>query len=182
MEFRYELKIPKERVAVLIGKKGTTKNEVEKATKSKIIVDSKEGDVFISGEDGLGLYNAREVIKAVGRGFNPDVALLLLKSDYVFEAINIKDYAKTKNSELRLKGRVIGKEGKSRKTMEELTECYISVYGKSIGIIGGAEGVSNARYAIDSLLKGSTHANVYKFLEKKRRELKRKQLQGEDFG
>lgn len=182
MEFRYELKIPKERVAVLIGKKGETKKEIEGVTKSKIEVDSNEGDVFITGPDGLGLYNAREVIKAVGRGFNPDVALLLLKPDYVFETINIKDYAKTKNSELRLKGRVIGKEGKSRKTIEELTECYVSVYGKSIGMIGGADGVANARYAIDSLLKGSTHANIYKFLEKKRRDLKRKQLQGEDFG
>ena len=115
MEFRYELKIPKERVAVLIGKKGETKREVEIATKSKITVDSQEGDVFISGEDGLGLFNANEVIKAIGRGFNPDVALLLLKPDYVFEPINIKDYAKSKNSELRLKGRVIGKEGKSPK-------------------------------------------------------------------
>jgi ribosomal RNA assembly protein len=182
MEFRYDLKIPKERIAVLIGKKGETKKEIESVTKSKLTVDSNEGDVFISGEDGLGLYNAREVIKAVGRGFNPEVALLLLKPDYVFEALNIKEYAKTRNSELRLKGRVIGKDGKCRKTIEELTECYVSVYGKSIGIIGEAEGVANARYAIDSLLKGSTHANVYKYLEKKRRELKRKQLQGGEFG
>jgi len=182
MEFRYELKIPKERVAVLIGRKGETKKELEAVTKSRITVDSKDGDIFICGEDGLGLYNAFEVIKAIGRGFNPEVALLLLKPDYMFESINVKDFAKTVNSELRLKGRVIGKDGKSRKTIEELTECYVCVYGKSIGIIGEVEGVDNARTAIESLLKGSTHANVYKFLEKKRRQLKRKQLQGENFG
>lgn len=182
MEFRYELKIPKDRIAVLIGKKGSTKNEIEVATKSSINVDSKEGDVFIKGEDGLGMYAARETIKAISRGFNPDVALLLLKQDYLFEIINIKDYAKTRNSELRLKGRVIGKNGKSRKTIEELTGCYISVYGKSIGIIGETERALNARQAVDSLLKGSTHASVYKFLEKKKKKFTLNQIKGENFG
>ena len=53
---------------------------------------------------------------AIARGFNPELSLLLLKPDYAFEIVQIKDYAKTKNSMLRLKGRVIGQEGKSRKT------------------------------------------------------------------
>ena len=75
MDFVYELKIPKERVAVLIGKEGSVKEDIESSTKTKIKVDSKEGDVFISGEDGLGMYNAKEVIIAVGRGFNPETAL-----------------------------------------------------------------------------------------------------------
>ncbi len=75
MDFVYELKIPKERVAVLIGKEGSVKEDIESSTKTKIKVDSKEGDVFISGEDGLGMYNAKEVIIAVGRGINPETAL-----------------------------------------------------------------------------------------------------------
>ena len=173
-EFIYELKIPKERIAVLIGKNGEVKKEIELSTKTKIQVDSTEGDVFISGKDGLGLYNAREVVQAIGRGFNPDIALLLLKSDYLFETINIKDYAgKSKETAIRLKGRVIGMEGKSRKLIEELSESYVSVYGKTISVIGTAESAAIARQAIESLLRGSTHANVYKWLEKKRRELKR---------
>jgi len=175
VKYQYELKIPKARVAVLIGKEGCIKKEIEEETKTNLDVDSKEGDVFVSGEDALGLYSAREVIKAVGRGFNPDVALLLLKQDYVFEIIGLSDYAsKSKEDLLRLKGRVIGKEGKARRAIEELTDCYICVYGKTIGIIGLAEKVSIAKHAIESLLRGSTHANVYKFLEKKRREFKRK--------
>lgn len=180
MEFIYELKIPKERVAVLIGKKGKIKKEIEETTKTKIKVDSKEGDIFISGEDGLGLYNAREVIKAVGRGFNPDIALLLLKPDYVFEIVNITDYSKSKESMVRLKGRVIGREGKSRRLIEELTESYVSVYGKTICVVGTAESATAARYAIESLLKGSTHATVYRWLEKKRKELKKIHLFGKE--
>ncbi|MBW2977015.1 KH domain-containing protein [Candidatus Woesearchaeota archaeon] len=175
--YSYELKIPKERVAVLIGKSGDIKKSIESETKTKIKVDSLEGDIFVSGKDALGLYTAREIIMSVGRGFNPEISKLLLKQDYVFEVISLKDYVgKSRNTMLRLKGRVIGKEGKSRKLIEELSEAYISVYGKSISIIGLPESASMAKRAIEALLHGSTHANVYKWLEKKRRELKRKRI------
>ena len=78
-EFAYELRIPKERVAVLIGKKGEVKRGLEHATKTKITVQSDEGEVNITGKDALLLYLAREIIRAIGRGFNPDVAQVLLK-------------------------------------------------------------------------------------------------------
>ncbi|MBI4452315.1 RNA-processing protein [Candidatus Woesearchaeota archaeon] len=177
IEYSYELKVPKNRVAVIIGKEGSIKKDIEESTNTKLNIDSKEGDIFVSGEDALGLYTAREIIKAIGRGFNPDIARLLLKPDYVFEAVDLREYVgKSKEAMLRLKGRVIGKEGKSRRIIEELTECDISVFGKTISIIGLPESVAIARQAIESLLRGSTHANVYKFLEKKRREIKRKAM------
>lgn len=175
--FTYEIKIPKDRIAVIIGREGSIKKQLEDDTKTSLKVDSKEGDVFITGNDALGLYVAREIIRSIGRGFNPDVALLLLKQDYIFETINLLDYSgKSKETMLRIKGRVIGKEGKSRKYIEELTETNISVYGKTIGIIGSAENVSTAKYAIESLLMGSTHSSVYQWLEKKRKQLKRKEM------
>ena len=37
-EYQYELKIPKERIAVLIGKKGETKRVIERTTKTKLKV------------------------------------------------------------------------------------------------------------------------------------------------
>ncbi len=176
-EFSYEIKIPKERVAVLIGKKGEIKKSIEEATNSKIGVDSKEGEVTITGEDSLGMFTAREVIKAIARGFNPDVALLLLKQDYVFEIVNISDYTgKSKSKIIRMKGRVIGSEGKTRKVIEELTETHLSVYGKTICIIGTAENAINARKAIESLLEGAQHSSIYKWLEKKRRESKIREM------
>lgn len=173
-EYLYDTKIPKERIAVLIGKDGITKKQIESATNIKLKIDSKEGDVFLEGEDALGLYSAREVVKAIGRGFNPDIALLLLKQDYMFEMINMLDYVKSKNHMIRLKGRVIGAEGRSRKTIEELTETYISVYGKTIGIIGFSENVAIAKKAVESLLSGSPHSSVYKWLERRRGNMKRK--------
>ena len=96
-----------------------------------------------------------------------------LKQDYVLEVISIRDFAgKSKDAALRLKGRVIGKEGKSRTTIEALTDTHICVYGKTIGIIGNPEGVTNARIAVETLLKGSPHGNVYKSLERKKREIR----------
>src|SRR3989338_390065 len=104
-EYLYELRIPRDRIAVLIGKEGSVKKEFESETKTKIDVDSKEGDVFISGEDALGLYSCREVVRAIGRGFNPEIAALLLKPDYCFESIDLKDYVgKSKDHLLRVKG------------------------------------------------------------------------------
>jgi ribosomal RNA assembly protein len=175
-EYSYELKIPKERVAVLIGKDGEVKTAIETETKTDIKVDSKEGDVFVSGDDALGLYAAREVIIAIGRGFNPELAMILLKQDCVFEVINLNTYNKSKEAQLRLKGRVIGKEGKSRKLIEELTEAYVSVYGKTICIIGMPESAYAAKHAIEMLLAGSTHSTVYKWLEKRRRDIKRREM------
>src|SRR3989338_3213557 len=177
MEFSYELKVPRNRIAVIIGREGSIKKEIEEATKTKINIDSKEGDIFLSGEDALGLYTAREIIKAIGRGFNPDIAKLLLKADYIFEVVDLGEFVgKSKDAMLRLKGRVIGKDGKSRRLIEELTECNISVFGKTISIIGLPESAANARQAVESLLRGSTHANVYKWLEKRRRDLKRRAI------
>ena len=175
-EFRYGLKIPKERIAVLIGKDGKTKKQIEIETKTVIEVDSKEGEVFIQGKDALDLFGAREVVKSIARGFNPEIALLLLKGDYCLDMISIADFSRNKNDLIRIKGRLIGREGKSRKTIEELTETHISIYGKTISIIGLPENVANARKALENLIKGASHANVYKGLEKKRRNIKLKEM------
>ncbi len=177
MEYQYELKIPKERVAVLIGIGGSIKKKIEQETNSKLDIDSQEGDVFVMGTDAMGLLTAREIVKAIGRGFNPDFAFLLLKPEYVLELISIRDFAgKSKNDEIRLKGRVIGEAGKSRRTIEGLTGAYISVYGKTIAILGESERVSMAKRAIDSLLSGSPHSTVYSWLEKRKKEVERREM------
>ena len=108
-EYTYELKIPKERIAVLIGQGGQIKNDLEDQTKIQIHVDSQEGDVVLKGTDSVNLYLLKDVIKAIGRGFNPEIALRLLKQDFVLELIQMSDYVKSKDSMIRLKGRVIGK-------------------------------------------------------------------------
>lgn len=171
-EYSHALKITRDRLAVLIGKKGEVKRELENLTKTKIQVDSKEGDVVITGKDPLNLFALKEVIKAIGRGFNPEVATLLMKQDYMLELISLSEYAKGARDMARLKGRVIGQDGKGRKTIENLTETKICVYGKTVGIIGDVDKVPMARRAVESLLGGSRHATVFKWLEGRRRDLR----------
>lgn len=175
-EYRVQLKMPKSRIAVLIGPKGEVKKQIEEATKTKMAVDSSEGDVTLISKDSIGLYQAKEIVSAIARGFSPEHALLLLHPDYMLDMLSLKDYTKTKNSMIRLKGRVIGSEGKSRKVIEELTETDICVFGKTIGIIGRAENVAIARHAVESLLKGSTHSTVYRWLERQRRLFKTRKV------
>lgn len=175
---QYELKIPKERIAILIGEKGKIKKGLEEKTKTKIEIDSKEGDVFIKGEDSLQAYNLNQVIKAIARGFNPKIAELLLKENYVLEVVNIEDYTKgSQKKRVRLKGRVIGEKGKSRETIERLTKTYISVYGKTIAILGEGEYAALARKAVEDLLRGAKHGPIFKSLEINKKELLRREFE-----
>ena len=171
--YSYAVKIPKDRIAVLIGVNGRDKRELEDYSHATISVDSVEGDVTISGKDAVKLFALREVIKAIARGFNPDTARLLLKPDYMLEVISLRDYGlDNKNRLKRVKARVIGTKGKARRTIEELTGTFLSVYGKTISILGECTHVGNAKRAIELLVKGSMHATVYKWLEDQRRKLK----------
>lgn len=162
-----EIKIPKERIAVLIGEKGSMKRRIEKKAKVKLEIDSQEGDVSIEGES-LGVYETLNVVKAIGRGFNPTVAELLFNEKFTFELIDIVEFTgKSEKKKTRMKGRLIGEEGKSRKYIEKITSTHIVVYGKTVGIIGEYDDVAIAKQAIKMLLEGSPHANVFRWIERK---------------
>jgi len=172
-----ELKISRDRIAALIGINGKTKKRIEKLTETNLEIDSKEGEVIIKGDDGLKIYETKEVIKAIGRGFNPETALKLLDMTYNLEVIKISDYANSKNSEIRLKGRLIGTNGKTRRAIEGLTESYVSIYGKTISIIGRIESSNIAKRAVIMILQGAPHSTAYNWMERKRKTLKRMEFE-----
>jgi ribosomal RNA assembly protein len=176
------LKIPRERVAVLIGTQGKTKVDIEKITHTKLNVDSESGSVSISplkdSEDPLSVWKARYMVKAIGRGFNPDIALKLIDDDVMLEIINLPDYVgRSKKAVLRQKGRIIGKDGKTRDIITEMTGTYVSVYGKTVSLIGEIEHLQIAKEAVEMILKGSRHKSVYSFLERKKQEIKLREIQ-----
>ncbi|MEW6063299.1 MAG: KH domain-containing protein [Nanoarchaeota archaeon] len=162
--FIEEIKIPNDRIAVLIGKKGTTKKFLENRLGARIKVSSSTGEISLQSDDSLNLFIARQVISAIARGFNPDVAITLLDEQNSFEIINIKDFSKGDIAVAR--SRVIGTEGRARKYLEQLTDTHIVVYGKTVGIIGPTKNVFIVRRAIENLLRGSKHGNVYAMLER----------------
>ncbi|MDI6917922.1 MAG: KH domain-containing protein [Thermoplasmatales archaeon] len=166
------LKIPKERVGVLIGKNGEVKERIEKKSGIKILIDSENGEVTIEGgsADPLAELKVINIVRAVGRGFSPENAFKLFSDEYYLELVNIKDYAKTQKHITRLRARVIGSKGKTRKIIEGLSGARVSVYGNSVSIIGDVEQVQIARKAVDMLLSGSEHSVVYRYLERMRKE------------
>lgn len=172
----YYLRIPKERIGVLIGKNGEIKQNLEEITGISLEIDSELGDVTINDthakEPVMGL-KVRDIVKAIGRGFSPEHAFRLLDEDIYFESIDIRDYVgRNIKHVMRMRARVIGTRGKTRKIIEMLTGVDISIYGNTVSMIGNVVEIGIAKTAIDMLLSGSEHSTVYKFLERKRRELK----------
>jgi len=176
------LKIPLERVGVLIGQNGETKKELEKKTGLKLDINSEEGEVELienKNTDQLTILKTGNIIRAIGRGFSPDNAFLLLSDQMDFYLFDLHDYVGKKSSHVRrLKSRVIGKKGKTRRILEELTYSKISVYGHTISVISDIININIVKKSIEMILKGSKHATVYRFVEKKMKELKRSQTLG----
>ncbi|MBS3167038.1 RNA-processing protein [Candidatus Woesearchaeota archaeon] len=166
MLIEYNVKIPKERIAVLIGKQAEIKKRLEKRTKIKITVDSESGDVDFDSDDAVKSLVLENVIKAIGRGFNPEIAEILFNEDFCFDIINLKDYVKTKNDFARIKSRLIGRNGGARENLERLSNTNISVYGKTVAIIARFDRIVYTREALISLITGAPHAHVYEYLEK----------------
>jgi len=164
--FIEELKITKDRIPILIGKNGLTRRQIEHRTQTRINVDSIEGDVKIYSDEPFKNYIAKLVINAIGRGFNPEIAYYLLREEIGLEIIYLPDIiGKNKTKLIRQRSRLIGTQGKSKKTIEDLTNTSICIYGKTVAIIGPFDKILTARKAIEKLVQGSNHGNVYRWLE-----------------
>ena len=153
------VKIPKERIGVLIGPNGKVKRGIEENLNVTLEIDSETGDVTINmnedSKDPSLLFKARDMVLAIGRGFSPQRAFRLLQDDAMLTIIDLRDiFGKSKSDIRRVKGRIIGKEGKTRRIIEEYTNSYVSVYGHTVSIIGGVEESEIAREAINMLIKG----------------------------
>jgi ribosomal RNA assembly protein len=125
------------------------------------------------------LLKAKDVITALGRGFSPEHAFRLIRDeDAVLDVIDLRTvFGRSESDIKRVKGRIIGMNGKTRRIIEELTDTDVAVYGHTVSIIGPIEHAEVAREAVQMLVKGSLHATVYRFLHRKRRELKKKMLE-----
>jgi ribosomal RNA assembly protein len=152
------LKIPEKRTGVL----KSCLPLLEKRTDTKI--NFEEGSVRIEGE-ALKVWETKDVVKAIGRGFNPERAFSLLEGNVLY-IINLKDYEKTDKGLKRVKSRIIGREGKTRNKIEEISGCMLSVYGKTVSIIAESEKISSVKTGIEMLINGSKHNKVYNYFHR----------------
>ncbi len=156
------VRIPIPRIAVLIGKDGSTRKNIENSCEVKLKVYKTSGDVEIDGE-ALGVIIAENIVKAIARGFSPEKANLLHDENRTLAILNISN---NKRELKRIKSRLIGTGGKSRRTLERLTGTYISVYENTVSIIGPHENVDKLQNGLEKLIKGTSHRFVYQHLER----------------
>ena len=175
-------RVPRERIAVLIGKQGSTREMIGKKCGGELSVDSQTGDVSIVWEedhDPIKRMKAPEVITAIGRGVAPKRAIQLLEDDFFMRIYDIREWVgRQPNQVRRMRSRLIGRDGRIRTLIEEISNCEIAIYGSTVVIIGGNQGLALASPAIEGLLGGSEHSTVLFGLEqdKKRNRLRSKNL------
>jgi len=138
------------------------KNKLEKVLNVKITI--KENEVSLEGSP-ENEYIAQKVLEALDFGFPLSVALLIKTEDFLFEILDIKKYTHRKDFET-IRARIIGKGGKTLKTLNTLTECFFEIKDNDVGIIGSPELIKNGQEAVIMIVQGSKQANVYAYLEK----------------
>src|SRR5256712_9531222 len=164
-------RISAERIGVLIGPEGTTKERLQKATGTRISVDSTTGDVTIDeaqAQDPVLALKAKDVVQAMARGFSEDRAFRLLDEDAYFEVLDIKDFAHSKNRVAQIRARLIGTRGKTRRLIEELTGVEVSVWSHTIALIGGTFELAIAPEGVFMPLRWSQPKTAHRFLSRKR--------------
>ena len=182
-ETRLSTLIPKDRIGVLVGPGGSVKATIEKKLAVSLTVDSESGSVDIRPgpdlADPSNTLRAKDMVLAIGRGFSPQRAFSLFNEDFTLDIIDLHDFFGKNESEIRrVDGRIIGREGKTRRILEELTRTMISVSGHTVSIIGTFDAVSTAKDGLEKLISGRQHRTVYKFLRKKRAETKKEKALG----
>ncbi len=141
------------------------KQELEK--RLNVHIDINRGQVSFEGSP-VDEYGAALVFEAIAFGFSIQKALLLLEEDYQFRKIHIRDYTRRKNLRDVL-ARIVGTKGKTRRTVETISGCFLIIHDHDVGIIGESESIENAVTAITRIIKGSKQANMYKYLERMNR-------------
>ena len=172
-------RVPKDRIAVLIGAKGSTMKSIREACGCQdLFINSETGDVEVTwGQPGsydpVKAMKLPDVVKAIGRGMAPKAAIRVFDDQHFFEMVDLRDFVgKRSNQQRRVRSRIIGSQGKVRKLIENLTDTEITIYKSTVVIIGEQEGLFAARQAIEMLAGGSEHGSVLGYLEKDRRKAK----------
>ncbi len=180
MSFEKLIRIPNDRIAVLIGKSGMVKLKIEELCHVSLDINGDTGQVLIKSQgdvENIEPFKAMEIVTAIGRGFSPENAMTLLKGENALHVIDLREFAGKSNANVeRIKGRIIGEGGRARRNMENLSGTHISVYGRTVSIIGDASKLRLAVDAISSISSGSMHGVVYSKLESANRKEKQERM------
>ena len=178
-------RVPKHRIAVLIGKGGQTRKMLEEISGAELDIDSQTGEVMAEWKeepDRVVRMKMPDVVLAIGRGLAPSRAIQLIQDDVFLRMYDIREWVgRQPNQTRRMRSRLIGRNGRIRSLIEQISNCEMAIHGSTVLVIGDREGIALAGPAIEGILRGSEHSTILHGLEQDRKRMRMQSRQLESF-
>jgi len=132
--------------------------------KLKVKISMNKNNFTIKGNE-YDEFICDKIFEALDFGFDLEDALLLTDENFVLEFVDIKEHTHRRNLK-DVRARIIGRNGKALKTIENLTGSVLVVHDNVVGVIVEAENLDVTITSIESIIRGAKHGNAFAYLEK----------------